>query len=273
MTAGPATAPPTFAERAATLRGLGWTERQAEWLTLVCLHSGVFTRRQYADCYRVCRQRADQVTLALIEAGVAREARFPDRGAHRPAGVCHVHGRPLYRPLGIENNRHRKPASPEITMRRLLSLDSVLEHQNLHWLPTEPEKLAYFQGLGISVTTLPQRVYRGTRTDRSTHRYFARKLPIAGNGTTTTFVHTDTADGRRLRSDRIRSWAAAHAALWEALRDRGGGVHVVAATRIADVQRGNGRSRGQGSVLDDGPVHERRGPGGCTRWSAGARPH
>lgn len=68
MTAATATA---LAERAAILRGLGWTERQAEWLALVCLHSGVFTRRQYADCYGVCRQRADQVTLALIEAGIA----------------------------------------------------------------------------------------------------------------------------------------------------------------------------------------------------------
>ena len=81
------------------------------------------TRHQYTDCYSVCRQRADQVTLALIEAGIAREARFPDHRAYRPTGVCHVHARPLYRALGIENNRHRKPASPEITMRRLLSLD------------------------------------------------------------------------------------------------------------------------------------------------------
>ncbi len=156
-----ATALPTFAERTATLRGLGWTERQAEWLALVCLHSGVFTRRQYADCYGVCRQRADQVAVALIEAGIAREARFPDRRPYRPTGVCHIHARPLYRALGIENNRHRKPASPEITMRRLLSLDYVLEHQDLHWLPTEPEKLAYFESLGIPVATLPQRVYRG----------------------------------------------------------------------------------------------------------------
>ena len=239
MTAVTAGAIPTLAERAASLRGLGWTERQAEWLALVCLHSGVFTRRQYADCYGVCRQRADQVTVALIEAGIAREARFPDHRAYRQTGVCHVHARPLYRALGIENNRHRKPASPEITMRRLLSLDYVLEHQDLHWLPTEPEKLAYFQGLGISVTTFPQRVYRGPRTDRSTHRYFALKLPIAGNGTTTTFVYTDTADGCRPQSDRIRSWVAAHAALWEALRDRGGAVRVVAVTRTDDAAAAN----------------------------------
>lgn len=239
MTAVTTTALPNFAERAATLRSLGWTERQAEWLALVCLHSGVFTRRQYADCYRVCRQRADQVTLALIEAGIAREARFPDRRAYRPTGVCHVHARPLYRALGIENNRHRKPGSPEVTMRRLLSLDYVIEHQDLHWLPTEPEKLAYFRRLGISVTTLPQRVYRGRRADRSTHRYFALKLPIAGNGTATTFVYADTADGRRSQSDRIRSWMAAHAALWEALRDRGGAVHIVAVTRTGDAAAAN----------------------------------
>ena len=68
----------------------------------------------------------------------------------------------------------------------MLSLDCVLEHPDLGWLPTEPEKLAYFQRLGISPSVLPQRVYRGPFTDRPTRRYFAFKLPIAGNGATTT---------------------------------------------------------------------------------------
>ena len=34
-------------DRAAALMAHGWTRREAEWLALVCLHSGVFFRSQY----------------------------------------------------------------------------------------------------------------------------------------------------------------------------------------------------------------------------------
>ena len=142
ITAAAATALPTFAERAATLRGLGWTERRAEWLTLVCLHSGVFTRSQYQARYNVTAGPATRFVRALMDAGVVREVGLRDRRGHRPTGICHVHGRSLYRALGIEDNRHRRSASPELTMRRLFSLDYVLEHPELGWLPTEPDKLA-----------------------------------------------------------------------------------------------------------------------------------
>ena len=91
-------------------------------------------------------------------------------------------------------------------MRRLLSLDYVLEHRGLDWLPTEPEKRAYFQRLGISLTVLPHRVHRGPFTDRPTRRYFPLDLPIAGSGTTTTFVYADPGGRRRLQSDRLRAW-------------------------------------------------------------------
>ena len=236
MTTATATASPrpTLAERAATLRDLGWTEREADWLALVCLHSGVFTRSQYQARYDLSHPAGVRFVRALIDANLAREDPIQDRRGYRPTAVCHVHGRSLYRELGIENNRHRKRASPDLTMRRLLSLDYVLEHRDLGWLPTEPEKLAYFQGLGISVTVLPHRVYRGPFPARSTRRYFALKLPIAGQGTTTTFVYADTGGRHRLQSERIRAWATAHAALWQALRHRGCAVHIVAVTRTDD---------------------------------------
>ena len=233
MTAATATALPTLAERAAGLRGLGWTQREAEWLALVCLHAGLFTRRQYAARFGLSRQTADRFTHGLVSAGLASETPTPDRRAYRPPGICHVHGRPLYRALGIENSPHRRHASPELALRRLLSLDYVLEHPELAWFPTEPEKLAYFRRIDISGTSLPRRVYVAPFSARST-RYFALKLPIAGNGTTTTFVYAATGGRPRLQKIRIRSWAAAHAALWKALRQHGGAVHVVAVTRSDD---------------------------------------
>ncbi len=233
MTAATATAasPPTLAERAATLRGLGWTEREADWLALVCLHSGVFTRSQYQARHDLSHPAGVRFVRALVDAHLARETSLPDRRGYRPTAICHVHGRSLYRALGIENNRHRRSGSPELIVRRLLSLDYVLEHEDLAWLPTEPEKVAYFQRVGVPVATLPRREYRGPFPGRSTRRYFAFKHPVAGNGETTTFVYADTGGRQRLRRERIRSWADAHGALWQALRDRGCAVHVVAVTR------------------------------------------
>ncbi len=228
----PATsAPPSLAERAAALRALGWTEREADWLTLVCLHSGVFTRSQYQARYGVSAALATRFVHALLEARVARDTPLPDRRGGRPTGVCHVHGRSLYRALGIENNRHRRSGTPDLVMRRLLSLDYILDHRDLGWLPTEPDKVAYFQHLGVPVATLPRREYRGPVSDRSTRRYFAFKLPVAGNGKTTTFVYAEPGGLQRLRSERIRAWAAAHGFLWRAVRDRGCAVHVAAVTR------------------------------------------
>ena len=232
MTAATAFPPPTLAERAAALRGLGWTGREAEWLALVCLHSGVFTRRQYAARYRLSKQTASRFAIALLEAGIAREEPIPDRRC--PEVLCHVHHRSLYRGLGIEHNRHRRRGPPDLIMRRLLSLDYVMEHDDLGWLPTEPEKVAYFQRLGIPAPTLPRRDYRGPFSRRSTRRYFAFKLPVAGNGQATTFVFTDTGGRRRVQRERIRAWADAHTSLWQALRDRACAVHVVAVTRTDD---------------------------------------
>ena len=33
------------------LEPLGWTGPDAEWIALVCLHSGVFTRAQFCDYF------------------------------------------------------------------------------------------------------------------------------------------------------------------------------------------------------------------------------
>ena len=35
------------------LEPLGWTGQDAEWITLVCLHSGVFTRQLREDMARL----------------------------------------------------------------------------------------------------------------------------------------------------------------------------------------------------------------------------
>ena len=77
----------------------------------------------------------------------------------------------------MENIRHRREASVNVLMRRLLSLDYVLEHPELDWLPTEPEKVRCFEALGLERRMFPHRVYKGSVGKQK--RYFALKLPIA----------------------------------------------------------------------------------------------
>ena len=111
-------------------------------------------------------------------------------------------------------------------MRRLLSLDYVLDHLHLPWLPTEPEKVAAFEALGIERRILPQRVFRAVAG--SFRRYFPLRLPVALNAERAVFVHV--VPGHQTATA-LRSWSARHRKLWEALWDRGVKIEVVAAVR------------------------------------------
>ena len=158
--------------REAALEPFGWTGRQAEWIALVCLHSGVFTRTQATRFLDTHHERARRLVHALIAQGAAAEETVPGvRGIGR---VCRIFSRGLYHALGTEHIRHRRTASADVLMRRLLSLDYVIEHSGLPWLPTEPEKVAAFEALGIERELLPSRLYRGAAGD--TRRYFPLKL-------------------------------------------------------------------------------------------------
>ena len=99
-------------------------------------------------------------------------------------------------------------------LRRLLSLDYVLEHTKLSWLPTEPEKVSCFKRLGFPRKRLPLRVYRGAVG--TTRRYFALKLPIAVEADRAVFVDVDPGHST---GKALRSWGVAHRGLWEALRN------------------------------------------------------
>ena len=114
-------------------------------------------------------------------------------------------------------------------MRRLLSLDYVLEHPDLPWLPTEPEKMAAFEALGIERRLLPRRVYRGAAGNL--RRYFPLRLPVALDAERAVFVYVDPGHET---ATALRSWGAAHRKLWEALWDRGRGIEVVVVVRTTD---------------------------------------
>ena len=153
--------------RERALEPFGWTGRQAEWIALACLHSGVFTRAQLSAYLRIDRWQALRFVRAMSERRLAADETLEGRK------VCRICGRGIYRALGAEDIRHRRTASDEVLLRRLLSLDYVIEHSGLPWLPTEPEKVAAFEALGIERELLPSRLYRGAAGD--TRRYFPLK--------------------------------------------------------------------------------------------------
>ena len=207
--------------REQALAPLGWTGRKAEWIALVCLHSGVFTRAQFCHYFNTQRMTALRFVKALIEQRAAVET---DVIAFNGGGkTCRISGKGIYRALGVENIRHRRKANRSVVMRRLLSFDFVLEHPGMNWLPTEVEKVEFIEGLGVHSNLIPRRIYYGAV--RAQKRYFALKLPVAGGDKTVTFAYVDPGHATAVE---LHSWGAAHGPLWDAIRAKGRRVEVIA---------------------------------------------
>ena len=224
--------------REKALEALGWKGKKAEWIALVCLHSGVFTRTQATRFLDTHHERARRLVLALIADGLAAEETVP--GIQGIGRVCRIYARGLYRALGAEHVRHRRTASPEVLLRRLLSLDYVIEHSDLPWLPTETEKVAAFEALGIERDVLPVRVYRGAAG--VTRRHFPVKLPIALDSTRALFVYAEPGHDT---ATALRSWGKAHAGLWRSLRSLGVSPEIVAVARTSrELERARRVTRG-----------------------------
>ena len=213
------------------LEPLGWTGQDAEWIALVCLHSGVFTRAQFCDYFNADRKRALRFVKTLLDRKAAVESEWPIMNGG--GKTCRISSKPLYRALGVEDIRHRRKASKPVVMRRLLSLDFVLEHPGMNWLPAEPEKVEFFEKLALPLRLIPRRIYYGVVGNQK--RYFALKLPLAVDPETVTFVYVDP--GHRTDTE-LCSWGAAHGPLWDAVRTKGRQVRVIGiAVENANVDR------------------------------------
>ena len=243
-----------LAGRERALEPLGWTGRKAEWIALACLHSGVFIRAQWSRFLNAHPEQVRRGVHALIASGVAAEETVPHiRGIGQ---VCRIFSRRLYRALDAEDIRHRRIASPTVLMRRLLSLDYVLEHPDLPWLPTEPEKVGAFEALGIGRRLLPSRLDRGAAG--STRRHFPLKLPVALDADHALFVYADPGHDTLTA---LSTWADAHHCLWKALAEQHRPVAVVAVVRTdEELDRAEAvlRSWGQSSdrARPDAGIHE-----------------
>ena len=205
------------------LETVGFPRQQAEWITLVCLHSGLFTRDQLAYYLQGAnRFYVRRCVKALLDCRVSSRP-FADERVADGRLICRIFGKQIYRELEIPHSRHRRETSLEVTRRRLLSLDFVLDHLELPWLPTEKEKVSCFEQLGIKRNLLPRRIYSGHA--KGLIHYFPLKTPVAVGPESAVFVYVDPGMGTRTELD---SWGEAHRRLWEKLRKSGRRVEVVA---------------------------------------------
>ena len=213
---------PHLKGRETFLQPLGFSRRETEWITLVCLHSGLFTRDQAGFFLGSSKATVTRFVQRLLAARVWGRPVAADETVDGRR-ICRIFGKALYEALEAPHRRHRREASLEVTRRRLLSLDFVLDHPDLPWLATEPEKVACFEQLGIGRSLLPRRIYAGQA--RGTIHYFPLGMPVAVGPERVVFVYIDPGMGTRTELD---SWGAAHRRLWEKLRQSGRRVEVVA---------------------------------------------
>ncbi len=205
------------------IQELGFKPEDAEWIALVALHSGVFLRSQYGRFHgengKAVRKRSERLAGDLLRRDLAVESDVPGLGR-----VCRLKSRTVYRALGAEHIRHRRDAAQATVLRRLLSLDFVLGDLESPWLPTEPEKVAAFEAVGVPRRVLPKRIY-GSKKKGRTERPFGWKMPVAFGGALARFVFVDIGGETH---DELLSWGAEHAHLWSVLGARGIPVEAAA---------------------------------------------
>src|SRR5689334_5051782 len=161
---------PTFEQRVSAIEQLGYTRREAEFLVLAALHSGYFLRRQFS----LRGKTDDALCRKLLASGYAKVIRTA-----RQAQVYHICGKPLFRTLGQEDNRHRRNHESFYIRGKIMLLDYVLAtKQGPLFLATEEDKLDYFSNArGLDIGLLPFRKYFG-RHGATTTRYFVDKFPV-----------------------------------------------------------------------------------------------
>ena len=197
----------------------------AEWLAVSALHSGCFLRSQlqfFCGYDEENRRSPTRIVRKLITKNLIIETPVDSLGL-----LARITNKTVYRLIEAHNIRHRRLASWPLMFRRLLALDYVLDHPQLPWLPTESEKVACFDQLGIDRTNLPRRVW--DNATGYTVRLFANKHPIAVDPRSKQahFVYTDSEEKS---PQGVRSWRSEHAALWSDLDRLGFQLHIVHAS-------------------------------------------
>jgi hypothetical protein len=165
------------AQREEALAAFGFTERQARFLALVLVHSGVFVERQYCSFAGIVHGQKSTDFINLL---VERRYGTPIATGRLHRGrMFHVHYKPLWAAIGEPNSRFRKPAAPGRMIERVMILDAVLEGRDFVWLGTAIDKrrhLMRYLGDRLPKSDYPQLSFGDG--EAKVVRYFPDKLPI-----------------------------------------------------------------------------------------------
>ncbi|MDE0432756.1 MAG: hypothetical protein OXH92_01990 [Bryobacterales bacterium] len=197
----------------------------AEWLAVTALHSGCFLRSQL-QFFGGFDEENRMSTLRIIHRLTNRQL-ITETAVESLGLLARVTNKSIYRLIGADNIRHRRLASWPLMFRRLLALDYVLDHPQLPWLPTEQEKVACFDQLGINRANLPRRVWNNATGH--TVRLFANKHPIVVDPRSKQ-AHFIYADSDEKSPQGVCSWRNEHNALWADLHRLGFDLHIVHAS-------------------------------------------
>ena len=178
------------AERVGCLQPLGFTERQARFLTTVMAHSGVFLERQCCRFAGIAHgQKSHDFIDRLVQRGFARV----EATRHLYQGrFYHLHHKRLYSLIGQMDNRNRKRAHRSRMIERLMLLDIVLDDRDVLWLGTESDKVRYFQERLAQYRLTPRELPHLAFGSGSNQvlRQFADKVPIGVDPLSDRYVFT-----------------------------------------------------------------------------------
>jgi hypothetical protein len=135
-------------DRIKAIADFGFTERQARFLDLVMVFSGLCVPRQYAAFAGTAYgRRVSRFFDKLVRRGYATVSHC----LHNRAELYHVQHRALYRAIQQPHSRYRRPVPARQVLDRLMQLDAVVLQPELIWLATEEEKVAFFSLMAPSL--------------------------------------------------------------------------------------------------------------------------
>ena len=210
----------------------GFAPRAARFVALVVLAGGVFARefasRWIGDGDE--RRARTQRFLDVEVSGAWRRAFGRDRGLVdrrlRSGVVYHCSGKGLYRAVGAENSRYRRPLDPSEWPRiveRVLKVWAALASPSWPWVFSIDAQVALAESLGAARPALPLRSYGASSSqdvyfpDRPLMAYAADRLVLVRP-----HVDGDLADD----AASLRTWWRHYAPLVEALGAAGVSVSV-----------------------------------------------
>lgn len=183
---------------------MGYSRREAEFLCLVALHSGLFVRRQFRRFSGIESGKSEQLLATkLLRKRHGRERRIGSR-----TKVVHLNSRSFYTQIDLSEYRPGWPRFGKTLQGKLMGLDFVLSHPDAPYLISQREKIDYFHHrLGIDLGHLPHKTYSRGKDREPIFRYLVEPLLILYLDGKLHFVYVDAEIGL---SEHIESFLERH---------------------------------------------------------------